>query len=65
MRWLGVFIALNHFLAVVGDGHTGQSLFTVWCAPRQRVRYGLEHLAVGAVCLFAAPDSLVPHRTVQ
>jgi hypothetical protein len=25
MRWLGVFIASNHFLAVVGDGHTGQS----------------------------------------
>jgi hypothetical protein len=25
MRWLGVFIAPNHFLAVAGDGRTGQS----------------------------------------
>jgi hypothetical protein len=25
MRWLGVFIAPNHFLAVAGDGRTGKS----------------------------------------
>jgi hypothetical protein len=25
MRWLGVFIASNHFLAVAGDGRTEQS----------------------------------------
>jgi hypothetical protein len=38
---------------------TGQPLFTVRCVPRQRVRQGLEQLIVGAVCLYAAPDSLV------
>jgi hypothetical protein len=42
-RWLGVFIASNHFLAVGYWWHTGQSggapdrvLFTVWCLPRQQ-----------------------------
>jgi hypothetical protein len=44
-RWLGVFIAYNHFLVIGGfavDGHTGQSggasdtaLFTVMCVPLQ------------------------------
>jgi hypothetical protein len=51
-RWLGVFIASNHFL-VVGCfcwrwAHqtvrwcTGQVLFTVRCVPRQHDRWGLE-----------------------
>jgi hypothetical protein len=50
MRWLGVFIASNHFL-VVGcfcwrwahrtvRWRTGQPLFSVRCMPRQRVRWG-------------------------
>jgi hypothetical protein len=48
MRWLGVFIALNHVLDVGKGGWrwthqtvrcaTEQSLFTVRYAPRQRVR---------------------------
>jgi hypothetical protein len=48
MRWLGVFIAPNHFLAIgkvcwrwaheTAQCRTGQSLFTVRCAPRQRAR---------------------------
>jgi hypothetical protein len=53
-RWLGVFIALNHFL-VVGlvcwrwahrtvRWRTGQSLFTVRCVPRQHARWSLELL---------------------
>ena len=42
-RWLGVFIAPTTILAVVVDGHTGQSggapdmaLFIVRCLPRQQ-----------------------------
>jgi hypothetical protein len=72
-RWLGVFIASNHFLAFgwpccrwahrTVRWRTGQPLFTVRCAPRQRARWGLELLTVWTVCHFAAPDSLVPHRT--
>jgi hypothetical protein len=73
MRWLGVFIAPNHFLAVgcfcwrwahwTVRWFTGQSLFTVRCAPHQRVSWGLEQLTVGVFCLQAAPDSPVVHRT--
>jgi hypothetical protein len=75
MRWLGVFIAPNHFLAVgwlcCRWAHrtvrwcTGQSLFTVRCAPRQRAHWGLELLIVGTLCPFATLDSPVPHRTVR
>jgi hypothetical protein len=64
---VGGIYSPNHFLAV-GKGcwrwsyrtircATGQSLFTVRCAPRQRVRWGSEQLTVGVVCLFATPDS--------
>jgi hypothetical protein len=69
----GVFIAPNHFLAVgcfcwrwahrTVWWRTGHSLFTVRCAPRQRARWGLELLTVGALCPFVAPDSPVAHRT--
>jgi hypothetical protein len=53
-RWLGVFIASNHFLAVgwlcwrwahrTVRWRTGQVLFTVRCAPRQHARWSLERL---------------------
>jgi hypothetical protein len=72
-RWLGVFIASNHFLAVCWLcwrwahqtvwWRTGQSLFTVWCAPRQRARWGLELVDRWNPCPVAAPDSLVQHQT--
>jgi hypothetical protein len=72
-RWLGVFIASNHFL-VVGcfcwrwahqtvQWRTGQVLFTVRCAPRQHARWGLERLDNWSPCPVVAPDSPVAHRT--
>jgi hypothetical protein len=71
VRWLGVYIAPNHFLAV-GKGwwrwahrtvrcDTGQQLCTIRCAPCQRNCYGSEQLTVGDVCLLAAQDSPVPN----
>jgi hypothetical protein len=69
----GVFIASNHFLPIgwvcyrwahrTIRWRTGQVLFTVQCVPRQHARWGLERLTVGSLCLVAAPDSSVPHRT--
>jgi hypothetical protein len=72
-RWLGVFIASNHFLAVgwlcCRWAHrtvrwcTGQTLFTVQCVPHQRACWSLELLIVGILCPFAAPDGPVAHQT--
>jgi hypothetical protein len=72
-RWLGVFIASNHFLVVscfywrwahrTVRWCTGHVLSTVWCAPRQHTRWGLEQSAVEVVCPVVSPDSLVPHQT--
>jgi hypothetical protein len=42
---------------------TGQVLFTVRCAPRQHVCWGLERVDRWNPCPIVAPDSLVPHRT--
>jgi hypothetical protein len=72
-RWLGVFIASNHFL-VVGCfcwwwAHrtvrccNGHILFSIRCVPRQHARWGLERTIVGALCPVVALDSSVPHRT--
>jgi hypothetical protein len=68
-RWLGVFIASNHFLAIgwvccrwahqTVWWRTRQVLFTIRCTPRQHVYWGLERLTVGSVCPVAAPDSPV------
>jgi hypothetical protein len=70
-RWLGVFIASNHFLAVgwvcwrwahrTVQSCTGQTLFTVRCMPRQHAHWGLEWSTVGSLRPVAAPDSPVPH----
>jgi hypothetical protein len=44
---------------------TGQSLFTVRCAPCQRAHWGLELVDRWNPCHVAAPDSPVPHWTVR
>jgi hypothetical protein len=72
-RWLGVFIASNHF-PVVGcfcwrwahrtvRWRTGQSLFTVQCVPRQHAHWGLERVDRWNLCPVVALDSPVPQRT--
>jgi hypothetical protein len=66
-RWLGVFIASNHFLAV-GWVCCRWAHWTVrWCTIQGTVycpvratsaaRWGLERLTVGTLCPVAAPDS--------
>lgn len=67
MRWLRIFIAPNHFLAVgyfcwwrahrTVRWRTGQTLFTVWCAPCQHARWGLELVDRWSRCPIVAPDS--------
>jgi hypothetical protein len=69
-RWLGVFIASNHFLAVgcfcwrwahrTVRWRTRHVLFIVRCVPRQHARWVLEHSTVEVVCPVVAPDSPVP-----
>jgi hypothetical protein len=63
-RWLGVFIAFNHFLAVgcfcCRWAHqtvrwcTGQVLFTVRCVPRHYAVGVWSNLTVGTLCPVAA-----------
>jgi hypothetical protein len=72
-RWLGVFIASNHFLAVgcfcwrwahwTVRWCTGHALFTNRCMPHQHARWGLERLDHWNPCPVAAPDCPVPHWT--
>jgi hypothetical protein len=72
-RWLGVFIASNHFLAVGWVCYRWAHRTVRWCTGQGTVHcpvratsarcLGLERLTVGTLCPLAAPDSLVPHRT--
>jgi hypothetical protein len=72
-RWLGVFIASNHFLAI-GRLCCRRAHRTVrWCTGQGTVhcsvpatsadRWGLERLIIEVFCRLAAPDSSVAHRT--
>jgi hypothetical protein len=72
-RWLGVFIASNHFLAFgwvcwrwahrTVRWCTGHPLFIVRCVPRQHARWSLERLDRWNLCPVATLDSLMPHQT--
>jgi hypothetical protein len=68
MRWLGVFIALNHFHSRWGGcWRWAHRTGTVPCPVR---RYITQPLGFGAgdhwrLCPLVAPDSPVPHRTVR
>jgi hypothetical protein len=67
-RWLGVFIASNHILAVdwfcwrwahrTVRWRTRQPMFTVRCVPRQHAHWGLER-----VDRWNPLDSPMPHLT--
>jgi hypothetical protein len=74
-RWLGVFIAFNHFLAIGWLCCRWAHRIVQWCTGHGTVhclvratsanRWGLELLIVKVLCPLAALDSPVAHRTVR
>jgi hypothetical protein len=74
-RWLGVFIASNHFLAVGWVCCRWAHQTVRWCTWHSTVhctvratsadRWGLERLTIEVLCPLVAQDRPVAHRTVR
>jgi hypothetical protein len=74
-RWLGVFIASNHFLAVgwlcCQRAHrtvrwcTGHGIVHCPVSATSANRWDLELLTIEVLCPHVAPDSSLAHRTIR